>query len=549
MTDKFSPRISRDIADLVHSHPLAWIVSGPADALQASVLPIQLECDADGQPLRLLGHFGRGNPQWRQLAQSPRATVLLLGPHGYISPSWFADRTQAPTWNYALARFDVDVTIRDTPEDADALLRGLVAQMEAGRPAAWHIGDMGARYAGLARGVVGFEARILAAGGRFKLGQDERDDVFADILHGLQVSAPAGESRTLADWMRRFADRPAGAVAPRALPAPSPLDPDIMRFIDDVRERARTLTAGRALDWPERRIVALQSRLPWQQGGPSMASTVERLVDTVAGPVRLRFYDPGPVSHPGKERPALVYLHGGGWALFGLDTHDRVMREYAARSGMVVVGVDYALAPEARYPIALNQVVGVLHWLRRHGGEYGIDVDRLALGGDSAGGSLSMGAVLKLRDDGDGDAVKAVLSNYGGFSPDCSPVARQRYGTPDDMLTADEMDEFWNTYVGTVADRRDPYLATVLAPLRGLPPVFLVVAECDVLTEQNMLMAGCLLEAEVPVKVKVYPGAPHSFIEAMGVSKVASDAIDDGAAWLCRTLSYSPLSNQRMPHD
>jgi acetyl esterase/lipase len=203
---------------------------------------------------------------------------------------------------------------------------------------------------------------------------------------------------------------------------------------------------------------------------------------------------------------------------------------------MVVVGVDYALAPEARYPVALNQVVGVVRWLRRHGGEVGIDIDKLALGGDSAGGNLSMGAALKLRDAGEGQAVKAVLSIYGGFSPDCSPASRQRYGTPDDMLTAAEVDEFWSSYAGTVADRRDPYLVPVLAPLRGLPPVFLLVAECDVLAEQNLLMAGCLLEAEVEVKVKVYPGTPHSFIEAMEVSALASQAIDDGADWLRKTL-------------
>jgi acetyl esterase/lipase len=88
-----------------------------------------------------------------------------------------------------------------------------------------------------------------------------------------------------------------------------------------------------------------------------------------------------------------------------------------------------------------------------------------------------------------------------------------------------------------VADRRDPYLVPVLAPLAGLPPVFLLIAECDVLAEQNLLMAGCLLEAEVPVKVKVYPGAPHSFIEAMEVSAVASRAIDDGAAWLRKLIA------------
>jgi len=528
MSDKFSPRSPRDLIDLVRSQPLAWIVSGAAGSLQTTVLPVQLESDAAGQPLRILGHFGRSNAHWRQLMDSPRATILLLGPQGYISPSWFADRTQAPTWNYASASFDVEVDICDTPQDAAALLRGLTDDLEQDRPAAWRIEDMGARYDKLAQGVVGFRARILKVSSRFKLGQDERDDVFADILRGLELTG----ADDLAGWMRRFGDQRAPVAA---VPPPSPLDPDIMRFIDDVRATGRRLSAGRVLDWPARRAIAEQSRLPWQAGGPQMASVTEKVADTEAGPVHLRFYDPA----PGAAKPALVYMHGGGWALFSLDTHDRLMREFAARSGMTVIGVDYALAPEARYPIALNQVVATVRWLRTHGAELGIDPERLALGGDSAGGSLSFGAALKLRDAGEPDAVKAILGIYGGFSPDPSPAARQRYGTPDDMLTSDEVDEFWDTYIGSVADRRDPYLATLLADLRGMPPVFLLVAECDVLAEQNMLMAGRLLEAEVPVKVKVYPGAPHSFIEAMEVSKVASDAIDDGAAWLREMLSTS----------
>nr|WP_315218335.1 alpha/beta hydrolase fold domain-containing protein [uncultured Duganella sp.] len=531
MTDKFLPRSPADLVDLVRQQPLAWIVSGAGAGLQASVLPVQLECDAAGAPLRLLGHFGRNNPQWQALALSPRAKVLLLGPHGYISPSWYVDRSQAPTWNYAWAQFDVDVEIRDTPQDADALLRGLVDAMEAGRPAAWRVGDMGPRYDRLSSGVVGFHARVVSVASRFKMGQDERDDVFADIVRGLRVTG--GER--LADWMLRCADREldGGRVAPPAVPAPSALDADTMRFIDDVRDRGRALTAGRDLDWPERREVAEQSRLPWQRGGPRMVATTERVAETDAGPVRLRFHRPTADANA----PALVYMHGGGWALFSMDTHDRLMRELAARSGMVVVGVDYALAPEARYPVALNQVVGAVRWLRGHGGEYGIDTGRLALGGDSAGGNLSMGAALRLRDAGEGDAVKALLSIYGGFSPDCSPASRQRYGTPDDMLTSAEIDEFWDNYVGAVADRRDPYLVQVLAPLAGLPPVFLQVAECDVLAEQNMTMAGCLLAAGIDVKVKVYPGVPHSFIEAMEVSALAREAIDDGAGWLRATLA------------
>ncbi len=534
MTDLFRARSPDDLVDLVRQQPLAWIVSGAAGALNATPLPVQLVCDAAGEPVRILGHFARRNAQLDALASDPRATVLLIGPHGYISPSWFADRTQAPTWNYASVVFDVEVALLDTPADAHRLLDGLVDQVESGRPHPWASREMGERHARLAANVVGFEAQVRRVRSKFKLGQDERDDVFADILRGLDIL----DERALAGWMRRFATTRPAAALPAAQPPASPLDPEIKRFIDDVVQVGRRLTAereravGRALTWPERREVAEQSREPWRTGGATVAQTRETVIHSSAGPLRLRIYDPA----PGQAKPTLIYLHGGGWALFSLNTHDRLMREYAARGGMAVVGLDYALAPESPYPAALNQVVALVQWLEKNAASIGLSAQALALGGDSAGGVLAMGAALRLRDAGQGRLVKAMLSNYGGFSADMSPTARQRHGTADDMLSAAEVEFFWDNYIGSIADRRDPYAAPTLATLHDLPPTFLVVGECDVFTEQNHWMAGRLLEAGNAVRIKAYPGAPHSFLEALAISRVANQAVDDGVAWLRTVL-------------
>ena len=262
-----------------------------------------------------------------------------------------------------------------------------------------------------------------------------------------------------------------------------------------------------------------------------MRRTTEQDVPTPHGPVRIRVYDPG-VAQPA---PALVYLHGGGWTLFSLDTHDRVMREYAARAGVIVIGVDYALSPEARFPVALEQVVAITRWLHAHGPGLGIDAARIALGGDSAGGNLSLATALTLRDAGECERIKGLLLVYPVVRAVCSEEALRAFGGPGAMLTGEEMQGFWDHYV-PASQRDDPLVCPILADLQGLPPVCLTIAERDVLAEQCRDLAVRLGVAGVPVESTTYPGATHSFIEAVSISPLAQDAIADGADFLVRRL-------------
>jgi acetyl esterase len=265
-----------------------------------------------------------------------------------------------------------------------------------------------------------------------------------------------------------------------------------------------------------------------------MASTRELSIPTKRGPVRLRIYDPQATA---SAKPVFVYLHGGGWTLFSIDTHDRVMREYAQRAGVAVVGVDYALAPEAPFPAALEQVVEVVQWLASGGGGPGIDSRKIAIGGDSAGGNLSVCCALVLRQAGQGDLLKALLLIYGGFDNEPSPEADRRFGGPGYMLTPEERVIFWRNYVPDPKDMQNPLARPILADLRGLPPAMLVVGECDILIEHNRRMAERFEEAGVPVRLNVYAGATHSFIEAMSTAEVARRALQDSSDWLAHTLT------------
>lgn len=199
-SDPFAPRSPDDVARLLAESPLAWVVSLDPVSPAASLLPIRPRFSETGEVIALAGHFGGSNPQIEIARRSPRTLFLFLGANGYVSPSFGGDPTRAPTWNYASARFLADIELTRAPEAIDDLLADLVGAMEPPRPAPWRIADMGARYRQLSSRVVGFHARVLEARPRFKLGQDEPDRLFGNILDGLEAEGRGD----LADWMRRL---------------------------------------------------------------------------------------------------------------------------------------------------------------------------------------------------------------------------------------------------------------------------------------------------------------------------------------------------------
>lgn len=311
------------------------------------------------------------------------------------------------------------------------------------------------------------------------------------------------------------------------------LDPEIHGFVGRMQAAWASHPPFMTLPLAEARAVAEQVRAPWRQGGPAMARVTELAVPTPGGAMTVRLLDPG-VTQPAA---ALIYLHGGGFTLFSIESHDRLMREYAAAAGIVVLGVDYPLSPEAKYPAALDAIVALVDWLGTHGAAHGIDPARLAIGGDSAGGNLALATALTLRDRGDGDRIAALLLNYGAFSEICSDEAEAANGGPGSVIDRAEVQYYFENYVRSARDLADPYACPAHASLERLPPVFLVVPERDVLAEQSLVMAERLAEAGVAVRSKLYPGATHSFLEAMSVAQVARDGIADGAAFLRETLS------------
>jgi acetyl esterase len=316
---------------------------------------------------------------------------------------------------------------------------------------------------------------------------------------------------------------------------PDDLDPTIREFQRQIAAAYGKFPDFASLPLAERRRIAEEVRAPWRIGGPAMRRTDELRVGERDVRIRIHRPDDTPML------PGLIYIHGGGWTLFSIDSHDRLMREYAARAGIAVIGVDYSLAPEARFPTPAEEIVSVVRWLREEGREFGIDVSRLAMGGDSAGANLTVAANLMLRRDGDAP-LDAMLLNYGVFAGSSDGhESYRRYDGDSYNLTAEEMVGFWSGYIRDENDLTDPICHPLIADVSELPPAFFAVAACDVLADENRAFAERLRSAGVPAEVRVYEGATHSFLEAVSISPLAGRALDEAAEWLRARLAPPPV--------
>lgn len=194
MPHNFDHWTNENIVRLVRENPLAWVAPRDAAAFPA-LLPMLIECDADGAPVSLLGHMPKRHALVGAFKSDGAARFLFLGPHRYISPEHVSNKDWAPTWNYASAQIDGVVGIDDAL--TKGALEKLVDHMEKDRAQPWTTAFLGERYESLRRQVVGFRVKIERIRGRFKLGQDENDTVFDEIVKGLG-------NKEIAHWMRQF---------------------------------------------------------------------------------------------------------------------------------------------------------------------------------------------------------------------------------------------------------------------------------------------------------------------------------------------------------
>jgi acetyl esterase len=247
--------------------------------------------------------------------------------------------------------------------------------------------------------------------------------------------------------------------------------------------------------------------------------------------LKLRLYRP---RHTPDPSPAFVYLHGGGWVVGSIETHDGITRALAARSGCVVVAVEYSLAPEHPFPRGLEDALEATRWVADNAESLALDPARLAVGGDSSGANLA--AVVTQQARGSGLELAAQVLIY--------PVTDHNFETGSYTelatglgLTRDAMRWYWDHYLGEVDGAIPEASPLRAADLGDLPAALVVTAGYDPLRDEGRAYARRLAEAGVPVEAIEYEGMIHGFLRMPAIIDRADEALTQIAGWLSETLA------------
>ena len=308
-----------------------------------------------------------------------------------------------------------------------------------------------------------------------------------------------------------------------------PLDPQARTFLDQL---AAVGAPPMAEATPEEARAAIAMMMALGGQPEERAATEDRTVPGPGGPVPVRIYRPkGDGPHP-----AVVYFHGGGFVIGSVETHDGVCHQLATRVPAVVVSVEYRLAPEHRFPAAVEDCFAAAKWVSAHAAELGADAGRLAVAGDSAGGNLSAVVSMRARDAG-GPPIAFQLLVYPATDLTRSSASHTENGEGY-LLTSALMEWFTAHYMGTGGDLRHRDASPLFVEdLSELPPAVVITAEFDPLRDEGESYASRLRQAGVEARASRYDGMIHGFFGMDAVFDASRKAMDEAVAALRKGLA------------
>jgi acetyl esterase len=308
-----------------------------------------------------------------------------------------------------------------------------------------------------------------------------------------------------------------------------PLDPQAQRVV----EALAALNLKPIEDsTPDEARESMRTRTAALGPFPEVASVTDHRMPVTGGEITVRVYAPaGPGPHP-----ALVFFHGGGWVIGDLYTHDGLCRSIVDTARCAVASVDYRLAPEWKYPVAVDDSFAALAWVVANASRLEIDPRRVAVGGDSAGGNLATVVALMARDHG-GPALAHQALIYPVTDHNLNTRSYEENATGY-VLTRDAMRWFWNHYLPGEALGKEPKASPLrAASLTGLPPALVITAECDPLRDEGEAYAARLRDAGVQVTLTRYTGMFHGFIRMTRILDKARTALDEVASSLQKAFA------------
>jgi acetyl esterase len=268
------------------------------------------------------------------------------------------------------------------------------------------------------------------------------------------------------------------------------------------------------------------------QDAPDVGREEEISIPGPAGDIRALLFAPKDAT--GKALPVLVYLHGGGWVILSPDSHAGLAKKFAVGAGVMVVSIDYRLAPENPYPAALDDCVAAFRWVRENAASLGGDPARVSLGGDSAGGSLAATTCLRLLAAGQ-EPPSAVLMICPSTDLAMKTESIQTFAPDDPILETPFMEFCRASYAPSPDQWSDPFLSPLLADLSAFPRTCVVVGSIDPLLDDGVAFAEKLRDSGREVVLQRHDGMPHVFMLFPGI-----DEGERSVAAMCDFLRGSP---------